>query len=354
MYESYFIFQSIMAIQQLNRVKVTIVCMALLLLAACHGGADKKGQSAANTINYSSVATPHFDADSAYSFVAAQVACGYRTPGSEGQRRCADYLVRQMRRWCDTVIVQDFPATLWDGSEVHGKHIIATINARPGSTATGRVLLGAHWDSRMWADHDPNPDNHRKPFDGANDGASGVGVLMELARALATDRLDVPVDIIFFDVEDQGTPEWAADYVADSWCKGSQYWSRNPHMPFYSATFGVLLDMVGTEAPRYTKEEFSRQYASGILNKIWSVADAVGYGKMFQNVETDPILDDHYYVNRLSNTPMIDIVQNTSGCSFFKHWHTMGDNMEHVDKKSLEAIGVVLLKTLYGDYGQKQ
>ena len=329
-----------------------IVCIAMFLMAGCHQRADKHGQSSASAINYNNVAIPDFNADSAYGYVAAQVACGYRTPGSQGQLRCADYLARQMRRWCDTVIVQDFPTTLWNGQEVRGKNIIATLNARPGASENGRVLLAAHWDSRMWADHDPDKNNHRKPFDGANDGASGVAVLMELARAISTDRISIPIDIIFFDVEDQGVPEWASEPSNDSWCKGSQYWSRNPHTPFYRATFGVLLDMVGTQAPRYTKEQFSREYASGIMNKIWTVADALGYGKMFVNLETDPILDDHYYVNRLSGTPMIDIVQNTPGCSFFKYWHTMGDNLEHVDKNSLKAVGDVLLKTLYGDYGQ--
>ena len=335
--------------------RLWFICLvAALLLTGCRNGANKGGAAPKLSIDYSQVQVPEFNADSAYGFVAAQVACGYRTPGSEGQRKCADYLVRQMRRWCDTVIVQEFPTVLWDGTEVKGKNIIATVNAREGSPEGSRVLLGAHWDSRLWADHDPDEKNHRKPFDGANDGASGVGVLMELARAMSSQRLSVPVDIIFFDVEDQGVPEWADAYADDSWCKGSQYWSNNPHTPYYTANFGVLLDMVGTERPRYTKEEVSRTYAYNILNKMWAVADAIGYGKMFENTETSAILDDHYYVNRMARIPMIDIVQNTQGCSFFKYWHTMGDNMDHVDKNSLKATGMVLLKMLYGDYGEKK
>lgn len=323
------------------------------LLAGCHGNSEKTASTPENTIDYSAVQIPAFNADSAYRYVADQVAFGFRTPGSQGQRKCAAYLTSQMRRWCDTVIVQDFPAILWDGREVRGKNIIATVNARPGSPEGRRILLAAHWDSRLWADHDPDEANHRKPFDGANDGASGVGVLMELARAISSQPLSVPVDIIFFDVEDQGVPEWADKYENDSWCKGSQYWSKNPHVPFYSATYGILLDMVGTQQPRYTKEEVSRQYASGILNKIWNIAAAIGYGDIFVNKDTDPILDDHYYVNRLAGIPMVDIVQNTPGTSFFQHWHTLGDNMEHVDKNSLRATGIVLLKTLYADYGAK-
>ena len=329
-----------------------VLALCALLVMGCNRG-SKKTSAVQPGIDYSAVVSPAFDADSAYQYVADQVACGHRTPGSEGQRRCADYLVRKMRQWCDTVMVQSFTTTLWDGSEVPGKNIIATINGRQGADASKHLLLAAHWDSRMWADHDPDKANHKKPFDGANDGASGVGVLMELARAIATQPLDVTVDFIFFDVEDQGVPDWADTYEEDSWCLGSQYWSRHPHVPYYTAVYGVLLDMVGTQQPRYTKEQISRQYAGNIMNKMWTVADALGYGSIFINSETDPILDDHYYVNRLAGVPMIDIVQNSRGGSFFEYWHTMGDNMEHVDRNSLKTTGEVLLKMLYGDYGEK-
>jgi len=323
----------------------------VLLFAACNGGSNKKATPAASTVDYSQVAIPHFNADSAYQFVADQVAFGFRTPNTAAQSRCADYLARQMGRWCDTVIVQDFPATLWDGTTVRGKNIIASIEA-PASASTGkRLLLAAHWDSRLWADHDPDQDNHRKPIAGANDGASGVGVLMEMARIISAQRPAVAIDFVFFDVEDQGCPEWADNYVEDSWCKGSQYWSQHPHVPYYTAVYGVLLDMVGTEQPRYTKEQISRQYAAGVMNKMWAVAAALGHDKIFENIETDPILDDHYYVNRMAGIPMIDIVQNTRGISFFQHWHTVNDNLEHVDKNTLRITAEVILKTIYGDYG---
>ena len=246
----------------------------LLLLAGCKH--KPSGVPTASAVDYTTVATPSFNADSAYSYVAGQVAFGPRTPGSAAQRECAAYIVRQMQQWCDTVVVQDFPAVLWDGREVRGKNIIASIEARPGSTPGRRILLGAHWDSRLWADHDPLEANQRKPIDGANDGASGAAMLMELARGIASQRLAVAVDFIFFDVEDQGVPEWADQYEDNSWCKGSQYWSRNPHKLYYSAIYGILFDMVGTEAPRYTKEQISRQYASHILTKVWSAAAAIG------------------------------------------------------------------------------
>lgn len=327
---------------------IFLAAVAALCFTGCHRSRPSAETKTA-AIDYSAVATPAFSADSAYQYVADQVAFGYRTPGTSGQTKCAAYLARQMQRWCDTVIVQDFPATLWNGKEVRGKNIIASIE---GSDPNGkRIVMGAHWDSRLWADHDPDEANHRKPIDGANDGASGVGVLMELARIISADRPAVSIDFVFFDLEDQGVPEWAETYEDDSWCKGSQYWSRHPHTPCYSAVYGILLDMVGTQQPRYTKEQCSRQYAGGVMNKMWDAAAALGYGNIFVNQETDPILDDHYYVNRLTHIPMLDIVQNNKECSFFPHWHTLGDNMEHVDRNSLRITGEVILKTIYGDYG---
>ena len=322
-----------------------VLMMSVSFWVGCNRGGNNKPAVKAAGIDYSAVKVPVFDADSAYQYVADQVACGYRTPGSEGQRRCADYLVGKMRQWCDTVIVQNFTTTLWDGREVPGKNIIASIEGRQG--ASKRVLLGAHWDSRMWADHDPDKANHRKPFDGANDGASGVGVLMELAQPL-----DVAVDFIFFDVEDQGVPDWADTYEEDSWCLGSQYWSRHPHVPYYSAVYGVLLDMVGTEQPRYTKEQISRQYAGNIMNKMWTAADAIGYGSIFVNKEMGHITDDHVPVNETAHIPCIDIINHYPDCeqsSFGPTWHTVSDDMQHIDRNTLRAVGQTLVQLIYSE-----
>ena len=329
--------------------KYLLTIIAITLFVGCKDHPEQPTNNV-SAVDYTAVVTPVFNADSAYSFTAAQVDFGFRTPGSKGQQACAEYLASQMRRWCDTVIVQEFPATLWDGTRVRGKNIIASLNGHPGSAAGRRVLLAAHWDSRLWADHDPDKANRRKPLPGANDGASGVAVLMELARTMSQMRPGVAVDFIFFDVEDQGIPEWAERYEDDTWCKGSQYWSQHPHMPYYTAVYGVLLDMVGTEQPRFTKEQISLRYAPGIMNKVWTVAAALGYDRVFVNKETDPILDDHLYVNQMAGIPMLDIVQNSVGVSFFPYWHTLQDDMSHVDSNTLRMVGNVLLKTIYGDY----
>ena len=313
-------------------------------LAGCHH--NEGGSPATETTDYSQVAIPAFNADSAYRYVAEQVAFGPRTPGSASHTQCGAYLTHRLGSWCDTVVVQPFTTVLWDGITVKGTNIIGSLN----TAATKRILIAAHWDSRMWADHDSDESHHHSPIDGANDGASGVGVILELARCMAQMPPSVGVDFILFDVEDQGTPDWAETRDNDTWCKGSQYWAQHPHQPCYSALYGILFDMVGTQNPRFTKEEISAQYAPTTLDKVWEVAHALGYGNVFVNQKTDPILDDHYYVNQMAGIPTIDIVQNSEGHNFFAHWHTQADNIDCIDSTTLRIVGTVTLKTLYADY----
>lgn len=327
--------------------KILTIAFGIMLLAACGGKKQQQNIATSTAVDYTAVAIPNFDADSAMGFVAAQLDFGFRYPGSKGQLQCAQYLAHKMAEWCDTVMVQDFTTQLWDGQSVKGKNIIASMDPENQK----RVLLAAHWDSRMWADHDPDEANHKKPIMGANDGASGVGALMEMARVMSKMRPGVGIDFIFFDVEDQGIADWAEDvYEDNSWCKGSQYWAQNPHVPYYRAVYGVLFDMVGTSQPRFTKEQVSMNYAAGIMNKMWSAAEAMGMGNVFVDRKTDPILDDHMYVNQIIKIPMIDIVQNTESCSFYPYWHTVGDNIDKIDKNSLKIVADVTLKTIYADY----
>lgn len=316
----------------------------MLVLAGCKH--KQETPAASQAIDYTQVAIPDFSADSAYHYVEAQLAFGNRIPGSRSWQQCADWLATQMQRWCDTVVVQDFKATLWDNTIVPGKNIIASLNP----AADRRVLLAAHWDSRSWADHDPNDNLHHSPVPGANDGASGVATLMEMARVMRQMPPSVGVDFIFFDVEDQGAPSWSEVYDEDTWCKGSQYWAQHRHVPYYTAVYGVLFDMVGTLQPRFTKEQVSRSFAPGLTSKLWNAAAALGHGNVFVNQDTDPILDDHYYVNRLAGIPMVDIVQNSGTTSFFEHWHTTTDDLAAISGESLRLVATVTMKTLYGDY----
>lgn len=319
--------------------RILLLFLSITLLWACNNNTA----TSTNEVDYTSVKIPEFVADSAYRYVAEQLQFGFRSPGSIGHQQCAMYLANKMRQWCDTVIIQNFSTTLWNGETYQGQNIIASLNPEKEK----RVLLGAHWDSRLWADHDPNTSNHKKPIMGANDGASGVGTLMEMARIMSQQRPEMGIDIIFFDMEDQGIPEWENTYKDNTWCLGSQYWAKNPHRPFYTAHYGILFDMVGTRTPRYTREEFSRHYAYGLVDKIWKAAAQTGAGNVFVNIDSDAILDDHLYVNRIINIPMIDIVQNSEQCSFFPHWHTIEDNLDCISAESMKITADVVLKVLY-------
>ncbi len=327
----------------MNKVLMTLIGAAALTVAC--SGSDNKEVKTIEPVDYTAVDIPDFVADSAYRYVEEQLSFGPRVPGTNEHGKCAKYLAGKMTEWVDTVYVQDFNTTLWDNSTVKGYNIIASFD----TDNQNRVLLAAHWDSRAYADHDLNPDNHRKPILGANDGASGVAVLMEMARNMKVKRPGMGVDIIFFDVEDQGIPEFEDDYKDNTWCLGSQYWSKTPHTMFYRANYGILLDMVGNANPRYTKEEVSRTFAPGLMEKVWNVANQLGYGLSFVNQNTPAILDDHLYVNQIAQIPMIDIVQNQEGTSFFEHWHTVNDNIDVIDKDALKQVAHVVYTILYSE-----
>ena len=316
------------------------IAIAATLFFACNNNGNPTQLE--TTTDYTKVETPAFDADSAYNFVAQQLAFGPRIPNSQAHDKCAAYLANTMRQWCDTVIVQDFNATLWDNTKAKGKNIIASVNPK----AENRILLAAHWDSRAYADQESDKDKWHSPILGANDGASGVAVIMEIARAFHNNNINTGIDFIFFDLEDQGSPAFSDNYQSDTWCLGAQHWAINPHVPFYKAQYGILLDMVGGFKPRFTKEEVSMKFAPGITNKLWTIAQQLGYGNIFDNSQSDPILDDHMYINQNTSIPMVDIVCNQANHSFFEHWHTQGDNLDAIDRSTLAIVAKVVMTAI--------
>lgn len=322
-----------------------ILLLCVVVLQLCFSCGKKQSSPFEATEDYYKTDIPQFSADSAYLYVKTQCDFGPRVPNSKAARDCGNYIIDFMKQYADTVIVQSFSATLWNGNMVEGRNIIASFN--PDSET--RVLMAAHWDSRLWADHDPDMANHHTPILGANDGASGVGVLMEIARIFKTKPNSQGLDIVFFDIEDQGSPQWSDVEIEDQsdWCLGSQHWAKNPHIPFYRADYGILLDMVGYKNARFTKEAQSMYYASSTMNKIWDIASAKGYSDIFVSEKTYPIMDDHVWVNQIAKIPMIDIVQNDVSGSFFPYWHTLGDNMEQIDSKTLKIVGDVCLTAIY-------
>ncbi len=290
------------------------------------------------------VERPAFNADSAYVYTEKQVAFGPRVPNTEAHEKAAGYLKAKLQSFGFETMVQEGKMKAFNGKTLPIKNIIGSINPE----AKHRILLMSHWDSRPFADQDTK--NRNKPIDGANDGASGVGILLEVARQLSINKPNVGVDIIFFDAEDYGQPaESMQAYQPDSWCLGSQYWAMNPHKPGYSADFGILLDMAGAKNALFTKESISMQYAPQIMNEVWRIAQALNHQNHFVNQPTQFVgTDDHYYVNKLTGIPTIDIIQyDPETGAFGKYWHTHNDNMDVIDKETLQAVGETILATIY-------
>ncbi len=282
-----------------------------------------------------------FNADSAYAFVERQVGFGPRVPGSKSQRDCAAWLEGMLRRDCDTVVVQSVSVKAGDGKMLPCINLVGSFHR----AAQRRYLLLAHWDSRPWADMDTRDKD--KPIDGADDGASGVGVLLELARQLKQTPLpaDVGVDILLVDVEDYGKTEWGDD----SYGLGTQYWARHPHVAGYRAEGGILLDMVGARGARFPMEQTSRMYAQSLQEKVWQTANAAGFSSYFSyEMSAGGVTDDHTFVNEIAKIPTIDIIHLTRATpsGFPAHWHTHKDAMPVIDRSTLGAVGNTVLAFL--------
>ncbi|WP_026947392.1 M28 family peptidase [Algoriphagus marincola] len=288
---------------------------------------------------------PTFSADSAYAFIEKQVSFGPRVPGTTGHANTKAWIIDQLESWNWSVQTQDFQAKTYDGLTWDLSNIIASYNPQ----ATKRILLAAHWDTRRIADKDT--ERIDEPIDGANDGGSGVGVLMEIARVIGSGDLkpDVGIDIILFDGEDDGEPETARirDNSQVWWCLGSQHWSQNKHTPNYSAYYGILVDLVGAKGARFYREGYSRRYASGILKKVWDHASKLGHSAFFINQDSPEILDDHLFVNEYAQIPMIDIIEFSPQYGFGHYHHTHQDNLDLIDKKPLQAVGETVLFTVF-------
>lgn len=293
---------------------------------------------------------PTFNADSALAYCQAQCDFGPRTMNSEAHERCADWIIQQFKRHGCEVESQKAELKGYDGTLLKSQNIIARYNPQ----ATLRVLLCAHWDSRPWADNDPDSTNWRKPVMAANDGASGVGVMLEIARLLnalsPAEKKDMGIDFVCFDAEDWGTPQWAdVQDDGDTWALGAQYWSEN--LPSdYSAQYGILLDMVGGQGAKFYREGMSMQYASNVVKKVWRAARQAGYGSYFPKSDGGMITDDHIPVNEKAKIPTIDIIAYYPDCpqsSFGPTWHTVHDTMENLDKNTLKAVGQTIIQTLF-------
>lgn len=293
------------------------------------------------------VVPPDFNADSAYNFVKVQADMGPRVPGTKAHTQCVTWMSEKLKSYGAEVIVQNGVVTTFDQKKFNAKNVIASFNPENKT----RVMLAAHFDSRPFCDYDSVPANKTKPCPGVNDGASGVGVLMEIARNIKAKNPAVGIDIILFDLEDYGQPN-DSKYppMENSWCLGSQYWSKNLHKPGYFAQYGILLDMVGAKGATFYKEGQSIFFASAVVEKVWGAASTLGYGNYFIQEPYGEFTDDHIYVNNLTSIPTIDIINyDKDKSAFFAHHHKVGDTMENIDKNTLKAVGQTVMEVIYNE-----
>lgn len=330
-------------------VAVFTIVFAIALYSNCTGDEAKqpttdqsKTEEVAPKSKYANVKVPRFGQDSAYLYIQNQVDFGPRMPNTEAHGKTKVWLVEKMKSFGAEVIEQDFKAKAYTGEQLNGTNIIAQFNPENKD----RILLCAHWDTRHISDHDPDLEDQSKPVLGADDGGSGVGVLLEIARQLQANPIGIGIDLVLFDLEDYGQGGGGS---VESWCLGSQYWSRNLHAPDYRPRFGILLDMVGSKGARFTKEGLSRSFAPKVTQKVWALAKGMGFGATFVDVNTPELIDDHYFVNKIAKIPTIDIInrQENTPSGFGHYWHTQDDTMDIISKRTLRAAGQTVLAVVY-------
>lgn len=332
--------------------KKSKIMIALLIVALIAGAAfnflpsNKAEVSETEEIEKVQPVGPDFNADSAYIYLQEQCDFGPRTMNSTAHDKCEKWIIQKFEQYGCKVTTQKATLNGYDGTPLRSTNIMASYNPE----ATTRIMFCAHWDCRPWADNDPDSTNWHKPIIAANDAASGVGVMIELARILKGSGLELGVDFVCFDAEDYGTPQWfEGEDSGDTWALGAQYFANN--LPEgYAPRYGILLDMVGGVGAKFYREGMSMQYAPAIVKKVWNAARQVGYGSYFPKADGGMITDDHIPVNQTANIPCIDVIPYYPDCaqsSFGPTWHTIADNMDNIDKNTLKAVGQTMVQVLF-------
>ena len=319
------------------------ILVLLLLCVSC----VKQQQSSTTNSQLST-----FSADSAYTYIAQQLAFGARVPGTQAHEACGDWLVSELARHGAQVKNQHGTMTNYAGQPQAIRNIVAILE---GNTSHA-ILLCAHWDCRPWSDEEELYEDRFEPVMGANDGASGVGVILEMVRQLSIRKSKgefIPtVQVVFFDCEDMGTPAHFTGSQRDhTWCLGSQYWAQELKIQNskFKINYGILLDMVGDPSATFPKEYFSMQYAGGYVEQLWRTAQRLGYGRYFvQQATYYPITDDHFYVSTIAGIPCVDIIdyKTNTETGFAEWWHTQHDDIQNINKQTLQAVGETVLTTI--------
>ncbi|HUI65528.1 MAG TPA: M28 family peptidase [Bacteroidota bacterium] len=328
----------------MRRLLILLCCLSVL--AGCSrsnkapgaaGGSPEESPSAVQTTTNrpTGSAMPKFSGAEAFSFLKAQTAFGPRNPGSMGHGACLQYLAGTLAPLADTLWLQRFHHDGYDGESFSLTNVIASFNVK----AASRILLCAHWDTRPRAENDPDKSRRNEPILGANDGASGVAVLLEVGRLLKSTPPSIGVDIALFDGEDYGKE---GDH--QSYFLGARYFA-SAKQASYNPRFGILLDMVGDKFLDLPKEQYSVQYAPDVVDLVWNAAASLGIGQ-FQDEPGEEVLDDHIPLNE-AGIKTIDIIDFNYPDPTNRFWHSHQDTPENCSAESLEAVGTVITKVVY-------
>ena len=318
-----------------------LVILSLSLLAAC-----KSEPKPAVAKPMAQVKVPKFDSSLALEHVEKQLSFGTRVPGSPTHKAAREWMVETMKAYGWSVEEEHFTAKVYTGEELPGTNIIAKYNP----AAATRILLAAHYDTRHIAEKDETESRKSDPIMGADDGASGVGVLMSLAKTIGESPLEIGVDIVLFDLEDYGDPD-STNGDSSSWAIGSAHWAKNVDRK-YKPKHAILLDMVGAKDATFPQETYSRRMNKQLVDKVWKLAQDMGYGNYFVNEDRGGVQDDHLSVANYAGIPMIDIIHKTTD-GFGHYHHTHKDDIEIIDKRTMKAVGQVMAAVVFNTQNGK-
>ena len=277
-----------------------------------------------------------FNGDSAFNWLEKQCEFGPRNPGSTGYYDCKEFLLQNLEEFSDTVFTQNFKYTeLRENNTYDLSNIIAAFNVN----SEKHILIGAHWDTRPWADQDLTPSNRSAPILGANDGASGVAVLIELAKMFMSNPPPINITLVLFDGEDMGI-----EGIPNSYAKGSQYFAKN--LPIQKPDFGIIIDLIGDRILEIPIERHSYRVAPNLVNELWSLAEKLKL-PAFQNRLGFDIYDDHIPLWEFAGIPAIDLIDINYPNQRINYWHTLNDVPQNCSPESLEQVGRLLSTYIY-------
>jgi glutaminyl-peptide cyclotransferase len=284
---------------------------------------------------------PRFDEDHAFSYLVAQCDFGPRNPGSDGYYACLDYLITELDQSANEIILQDFS---YQERRYNKKYNLENIIARFNPDAEFQTVISAHWDTRPWADQEDLPQDRDQPIIGANDGASGVAILLELAKIMGENPPPIGVNLVFFDGEDMGVPG-----ENETYCQGSRFFAKN--LPIPRPNEAINLDMVGDKQLVLPIERYSLEYHPKLVRHLWDRAKEMGLDAFIGRVDY-AIYDDHIPLNEIAGIPSIDIIDFKYPNSYANFWHTMNDIPENCSEESLGQVGDLMVDYIYNREGQ--